>query len=135
MQIRVYYEDTDCGNVVYYANYLRFMERSRTELLRERGIELTDYLKRGILFVVTEAHAFYRSPAKYNDLLEVESTVDNITAGSMIFHTVMRRSGEETVLVKGEVRVACVNEAGRPVRIPEEVRRNLSVAKDNDIKK
>ncbi len=134
MQIRVYYEDTDCGNVVYYGNYLRFMERSRTELLRERGIELSDYLKRGILFVVTEAHAFYRSPAKYNDLLEVESTVDNITAASMIFHTVMRRSGEETVLVKGEVRVACINEAGRPVRIPEEVRKNLSKVRDIDKK-
>jgi acyl-CoA thioester hydrolase len=122
MQIRVYYEDTDCGNVVYYANYLRFMERSRTELLRERGIDLRDYQKRGILFVVAEAHVFYRAPARYNDLLDVDSTIVDLSAASMLIRTHIRIAGEERVLVLGEVRIACINTAGKPLRIPEEVR-------------
>lgn len=126
MQLRVYYEDTDCGNVVYYANYLRFMERSRTELLRERGIDLNDYHKRGVMFVVSEAHVYYKGPALYNDLLEVDSTVEELTAASMLFRTLIRRTGEEAVLVQGEVRVACVSTAGRLLRIPEEIRSSLS---------
>ncbi|MGA3051505.1 MAG: YbgC/FadM family acyl-CoA thioesterase [Chitinispirillaceae bacterium] len=122
MQLRVYYEDTDCGNVVYYANYLRFMERSRTELLRERGIDLGYFHKRGILFAVTEAHVYYKAPAVYNDLLDADSTVEELAAASMLFRTLIRRVGEKAVLVQGDVRVACISTAGRPMRIPEEIR-------------
>jgi acyl-CoA thioester hydrolase len=122
MQLRVYYEDTDCGNVVYYANYLRFMERSRTEFLRERGIDLSDYHKRGMLFAVAEAHVYYKAPAVYNDLLEADSTVEELASASMLFRTLIRRAGEEAVLVQGDMRVACISTAGRPMRIPEEIR-------------
>ena len=128
MRIRVYYEDTDCGNVVYYANYLRYLERSRTELLREHGIDLAELHKRGILFVVTEAHMHYRSPAVYNDLLEVETTVGSLTAASMMFRTAIRRSGEEAILVQGEVKAACVTAAGKPVKIPDDIREKLKTA-------
>jgi acyl-CoA thioester hydrolase len=125
MLIRVYYEDTDCGNVVYYANYLRFMERSRTELLRERGIDLGRYHDRGILFVVTEAHVTYRAPAVYNDLLAVDSTIAGLSAASILFRTVIHRDGDDALLVNGEVRVACISGARRPMRIPEEIKTAL----------
>jgi acyl-CoA thioester hydrolase len=125
MEIRVYYEDTDCGNVVYYANYLKYMERSRTEYLRERGVDLASYHSNGFLFTVTEAHVQYKSPARYNDFLDVTSTVTEITNASILFTTTIKRVGEESVLVKGEVRLACINQSGRPTRIPEEIKKTL----------
>jgi acyl-CoA thioester hydrolase len=126
MQIRVYYEDTDCGNVVYYANYLNYMERSRTEYLRERGIDFAVYHENGHLFAVTEAHLRYHAPARYNDLLDAVSTITEITPVTMFFTTEIRRVGEEQLLVRGEVRVACIRTSGRPTRIPEEIRKALT---------
>ncbi len=119
MKIRVYYEDTDCGNVVYYANYLRYMERSRTELLRDHGIELCEYQKQGLLFAVVEAHVKYRRPAKYNDLLDLESTVSDLSSIKITFKTEIRKEGE--LLVRGTVVVVCVSADGRARRIPDEV--------------
>ena len=121
MKIRVYYEDTDCGNVVYYANYLRYMERSRTEYLRERGVDLSIYQRQGILFAVTEAHIKYRRPARYNDLLDVESAIVDIASVMVTFETTIRNEKAET-LVTGTVRLACMNAQGRACRIPQEVR-------------
>jgi len=121
MQIRVYYEDTDCGNVVYYANYLRFMERSRTEFLRERGIDLLELQRKGCLFVVVEAQIKYRLPARYNDLLDVESVVTELTSASTTFMTTIHRHKGD-LLVKGSIRLACVDSSGHARRIPGEVR-------------
>ncbi|MBN2036967.1 MAG: YbgC/FadM family acyl-CoA thioesterase [Chitinispirillaceae bacterium] len=126
MQIRVYYEDTDCGNVVYYANYLKYMERSRTEYLRDRGIDLSTYHDQGLLFTVTEAHLRYHASAHYNDLLEVGSSVTEITPVTILFSTDISLSTTGKLLVTGEVRVACVTTAGKPSRIPPEMKAALS---------
>lgn len=120
MKIRIYYEDTDCGNVVYYANYLKFMERSRTEFLRERGIDLASYHKKGYLFVVVDAHIKYRAPAYYNDLLDAVSFVTEMTSVSVSFTTNIT-SEKGQLLVKGDIRLACVNSNGRACRIPHEI--------------
>ena len=120
MQIRVYYEDTDCGNVVYYANYLRFMERSRTEYLRERGIDLLTWHKKGIMFVAVEAKVKYRGSARYNDLLEVESTIAELTSAAVTFITTIHRD-KGPLLVRGSVRLACVGPDGHVKRIPGEI--------------
>ncbi len=130
MQIRVYYEDTDCGNVVYYANYLRYMERGRTEFLRERGIELSDWRNKGILFVVVEANVKYRAPARYNDLLEVASTVTELTSASVTFTTTIHRS-RGPLLVKGTVRLACTDIPGHIKRIPETIQAVLQPPSGN----
>ncbi|MCU0608784.1 MAG: YbgC/FadM family acyl-CoA thioesterase [Chitinispirillaceae bacterium] len=124
MQIRVYYEDTDCGNVVYYANYLKYMERSRTEFLRDRGIDIAAYHDQGKMFAVIEAHVFYKVPAKYNDLLEVDSCIKEITATTIRFTTAIR-NGTGSLLVTGDVRLACITTNGRPTRIPAEIRQSL----------
>jgi acyl-CoA thioester hydrolase len=126
MVIRVYYEDTDCGNVVYYAKYLGYMERSRTELLRDLGVDLAAFHARGYLFAVTEAHVFYKSPARYNDLLELESSIDEMTPATVLFTTLIRRAGDERVLVKGAVRLACIGPDGKACRIPEEIKKRLA---------
>lgn len=127
MQLRVYYEDTDCGNVVYYANYLKYMERSRTEFLRERGIDLAEYHAKGYLFAVTEANIKYKAPARYNDLLEVASTIIELTPVTMFFSTAICRANDGLLLVTGEVRVACITTEGRATRIPREMRAKLPV--------
>ena len=124
LQIRVYYEDTDCGNVVYYANYLRYMERARTELLREHGIELVTYHEKGILFAVIEADIKYRTPARYNDLLDLETRMSDISTVSLTFHTDICNCAKQ-LLVTGDVRIACVNTKGKASRIPVELLEKL----------
>ena len=124
MKIRIYYEDTDCGNVVYYANYLKYMERSRTEFLRERGVDLSQLQEQGYLFVVVDVHVKYRAPARYNDLITVESSVIELTSASAMFTTSITNE-KGTLLVKGDVRLACITPQGRAGRIPEHVREAL----------
>lgn len=124
MKIRVYYEDTDCGNVVYYANYLRYMERSRTEFLRERGINLAEYQKKGYTLVVVDAHVKYRASAKYDDLLDVESFLTEVTSSFITFTTNIHNEKGQ-LLVKGDIRVACINPHGHAGKFPEEMREAL----------
>ncbi|MBD3343647.1 MAG: YbgC/FadM family acyl-CoA thioesterase [Chitinivibrionales bacterium] len=127
VKIRVYYEDTDCGNVVYYANYLKYMERSRTELLRERGIELAHFHQKGYLFAVVEAHVKYRAPARYNDLLDVDSTVIDMSSVSLTFKTIIKNQNGD-VLTTGRIKLACLNRDGKATRIPDEIAEQFMTA-------
>jgi len=124
--LRVYYEDTDHGGVVYYANYLRFMERARTEFMRCEGIEL-DVLERqeGILFSVTRANIRYLKPARFNDMLEVRSRLLAARGARLAFsqHIVRR----QRLLVEAEIRLACTDRNGRPRRIPASVLQPIKV--------
>ncbi len=105
--IRVYYEDTDAGGVVYYANYFRFMERARTEWLRGLGFE-QDELARdpGVLFAVRTAKLEFLKPARFNDLLEATVEIRERGRASLTFGQRVQRGDE--VLCEGEVRVACL---------------------------
>jgi acyl-CoA thioester hydrolase len=127
--VRVYYEDTDCGGVVYYANYLRFMERARTEWLRSLGVE-QDRLKEqeGILFAVRHVTLDYLKPARFNDHLEVISRVTEHGRASLTFEqTITRLDGEtRTELCCGQVKVACLTaDSFRPCPIPEYLRMEI----------
>lgn len=119
--VRVYYEDTDSGGVVYYANYLRFMERARTEYLRHFGFE-QDQLSadEGVIFAVRSIEVDYRRPARFNELLEVSAHVLQRGGASITFHQEVRLKGE--VLCSGKVKIASL-EAGtmRPVPIPKKI--------------
>ena len=122
--VRVYYEDTDLGGVVYYANYLKFMERARTELLRKLGVEQDELLRtKNLLFVITEASVKFLRPARFNDLLSVTVELYERRGSSMRFRQrVYRDDSNEELLCEGEIRAACL-EAGsfKPRRIPEEL--------------
>ncbi|MCR4347187.1 MAG: tol-pal system-associated acyl-CoA thioesterase [Sulfuricaulis sp.] len=108
--IRVYYEDTDAGNVVYYANYLKFMERARTEWLRALGFEQDELLRRdGVLFAVRSARLEFLKPARFNDLLQATVRVNRRGKASITFAQEIRR--EELTLCEGEVKVACLDAA------------------------
>lgn len=122
--VRVYYEDTDSGGVVYYANYLRFMERARTEWLRSLGFE-QDALAReaGVIFAVRSAALEYLRPARFNDLLQVDSRIAEVGRASLTFEqSIVRREEPAVPLCTGSIRVACVSaDALRPRPIPPEI--------------
>lgn len=119
--LRVYYEDTDCAGVVYYANYLKFMERARTEWLRKLGWSQEEMRQSlHLLFVVSEAHVRYRRPAHLDDSLTVRSKISSCKKASLVFSQEILR-GEE-VLACGEIRCGCLNsDTLRPEAMPENV--------------
>lgn len=119
LSIRIYYEDTDCGGVVYYANYLRYLERARTEFLREGGIELRTWADKGLYFVVSRVEIDYKAPAGYSDLLEIETTVAGLSKARITFSHTVRDQNRRLIAVSSVVLV-CVSD-GRPRRIPEEI--------------
>ncbi|HEX2830302.1 MAG TPA: tol-pal system-associated acyl-CoA thioesterase [Burkholderiales bacterium] len=131
--VRVYYEDTDAGGVVYYANYLKFTERARTEWLRAAGFEQTDLAKvHGVVFVVRAFAIDYLKPARFDDALRV--TVELIKVGAGQIDLIQRVMREDEELATAAVKIACVRlETMRPVRIPREILAKLR--QDSGIKK
>lgn len=123
--VRVYYEDTDAGGVVYHANYLRFMERARTEWLSHLGLEhgpVAD--EHAVVFVVRQAVVDYLKPARLSDHLQVEATVGEMRRSAMVFHQRILRGDE--VLTQGLVTVVAVDlQSFRPRPIPEPLREAL----------
>ena len=119
--VRVYYEDTDLGGVVYYANYLKFLERARTEWLRARGFEQNALAAvHQVMFIVRAVSLDYRKPARFNDELEVTVELREIGASRIALQQLVRRGQEE--MVAAQVEIACVNTISfKPVRIPESV--------------
>ena len=122
-QVRVYYEDTDAGGVVYYANYLKFMERARTEFLRSLGFE-QDQLKQeqGIIFAVHSLSAQYKKPAVFNDELIVNTKITDLGRASLTFTQTVSRISDNTDLCEAEVKVACLKaEKFAPSVMPKQI--------------
>jgi len=119
--VRVYYEDTDTGGVVYHANYINFMERARTEWLRYMGFE-QDELRRtdGVIFAVSAVNISFQKPARFNELLDVTVVLQRRGAASLLFRQEVRRGTE--VLASADVRIGCIHaERFAPVAIPDPV--------------
>ena len=122
--VRVYYEDTDAGGIVYYANYLKFAERARTEWLREvAGDAATAPKPGGLLFVVRRCEVDYLLPARLDDVIAVETRVIGHAGATIDLEQVVLRG--PVPLVKMRVTLACLNAAGRPVRLPAALRAAL----------
>ncbi len=121
--VRVYYEDTDAAGVVYYANYLKFMERARTEWLDAHGMPLAELERaHGVVFVVTRAEIDFRGAARLGDRLEATVAFEPAGRARFVARQSVRRGGE--VLVDGLVRLACLARDGwKPARIPPELAR------------
>ncbi|MGC9419941.1 MAG: tol-pal system-associated acyl-CoA thioesterase [Rhodovulum sp.] len=126
-QCRVYYEDTDLAGIVYYANYLKFIERARSEWVRGIGID-QNRLKadHGIVFAVRRVEAEYLSPARFDDLLEVETEVAQVTPARLVLDQRVMRG--ETVLFTARVTIVALGETGRPARLPAEFRQSVGLA-------
>lgn len=119
MNYRVCYADTDKMGVVYYANYLIFFERSRTEFLRDAGLPYAELEESGIGLPVAEAHCEYKASAAYDDLLTFKSWAEDIKGARLKMASEVWRGDE--LLCRGYVILVCVNQAGRPIRPPEKL--------------
>ena len=118
--IRVYYEDTDMGGVVYYANYLRFIERARSDWVRKLGNDQNAMRDGGLIWVVQRVEADYRTPARFDDELMIETEVVKVSPARLVMAQRVTRG--KTEIFHAKVTVACVTAEGRPQRLPAEIR-------------
>ena len=127
LPVRVYIEDTDAIGIVYYVNYLKYFERCRTELMRALGTERAAISESGWMFVVSKLEVSYRQPAYLDDELQATASITAVGGATIGFFQSVRRG--ETVLVEGDVQIACVDcETGRPRRLPHLLRRQADAS-------
>lgn len=124
--VRVYYEDTDAGGVVFYANYLKFYERSRTEMLRAMGFEQDELInEQAVIFVVRSVQLDYLKPARFNEMLNVTASLSRVKSASLTFEQTITRNDE--LLNTATIRIACLDaDTLRPKLIPDALKQALS---------
>ena len=126
--IRVYWEDTDAGGIVYHSNYLKFAERGRTEFLRDLGVEQSILAHDGYAFAVSHADVVFLKSAKLDDLLEVESRLTDLGGATVRFEQNIKRVDDGAILVRLNIRVGFIAVgAGRPARMPKDLKSQLLV--------
>ncbi len=131
--VRIYWEDTDAAGIVYYANYLRFLERARSDLVRRAGIDQATLLdSEGVVFPVRRCEIDYLVPARLDDEIEVRTSIRKLGGASMDMNQDIHRSDQ--TLVRAKVRLACIGAGGRPRRLPADVRAALSQIERPDTK-
>ena len=124
LPIRVYIEDTDAGGIVYYVNYLKYLERARTELMRTFGLERAAISDAGWNFVVSDVSLSYKEPARLDDQLHATAVISAVGGATINFHQKVRRAG--AVLVSGDIQIACVDRGtGRPTRLDAALRKQV----------
>ena len=123
-EFTVYYEDTDMGGIVYYANYLKFIERARSTWVAQLGVDQLSLQVAGVVFAVRAIQAEYLAPARLGDLLEVVSQRRSSTPARWILHQEVQRAGQ--VLFTAEVTIVALTQAGKSTRLPAELRRNFN---------
>ena len=122
--VHVYYEDTDLAGIVYYANYFKFIERARTEWVREVGVDQVALkADEGIVFAVRRVEADYLEPAKFDDDLTVETEVEAMTGVRIVLNQVVKR--DDAILFVSQVTLVALSQTGQPTRLPANIRRNL----------
>jgi tol-pal system-associated acyl-CoA thioesterase len=125
-KLRVYIEDTDAGGIVYYVNYLKFMERARTEFMRSLGYGKNSIFNYDLMFVVRDVAVTYMLPARLDDELEATASIARLRGAGIVFHQSVRRGDE--LLARGEVTIACVDRAEmKPRRLPPEMAARLQL--------
>ena len=122
--IKVYYEDTDAGGVVYYANYLKFLERARSEAIHSLGFSNKGLLENhGILLIVKSCNIQYKQPAQLEDLLEISSEAISFTKTSILMKQLILKNKD--IISEAEVHLVAVNNKGKPTKIPDQLKRKL----------
>jgi acyl-CoA thioester hydrolase len=125
LRVRIYYEDTDAAGIVYYANYLRFLERGRTEFLRTLGHDQNVLMREGVAFAVRSVSAEFLKPAKLDDLLTVETAIASLGRAQVTFAQRVLRGHE--LLLDAKIRVACIDPVrGKPIPMPRTIHEQLS---------
>lgn len=121
IEVKIYYEDTDCGGVVYYANYLKYMERGRTEFLADHGFSVKELAEGGTIFVVARAEIDYRSSARLGEIVVVKTWIAEITRSSMLFAHSMTDKIAGRLIAESQARLVCVDPQGKIKRVPAEM--------------
>ena len=113
MQKTIFYHDTDCGNVVYYANYLKYFEEARTLYMAQKGFSITDLMQRGLYFVVARQEVEYKYPVRYGNVINVDTKVLEVSDIKIVFeNTITNQDGR--LCTKGKTTLVCVNASGMP---------------------
>ncbi len=120
ISVKIYYEDTDAGGVVYYGNYLRYLERARTEFLLDHGISVAEFHHQGLFFAVTHVEISYKKPARLGDILNITTEIAEMKNASAVLKNLILRN--DTLLVEASVTFACLDKEGKPGRLPGELR-------------
>ena len=124
-KLKIYYEDTDAGGVVYYANYLKFLERARSEAIYELGFSNTELKKKfGILIIVKSCNIDYKKPAVFEDKLSIISTIIEITKTSFVMRQNIKRN--EELIAVANIRLVSVNSDGKPTKIPDNFKDSIN---------
>jgi acyl-CoA thioester hydrolase len=121
IEAKIYYEDTDCGNVVYYANYLKYMERGRTEFLADYGFSVSELASQGMVFVVARVEIDYRSSARLGETIVAKTWISEMTRTSILFGCTMTDKATGRLLAQSQARLVCVDANGKVRRIPQEI--------------
>jgi len=124
MKIRIYYHHTDCGGVVYYGNYLKFLEEARTEYFEERGLSIKWLLNEGIIFVVRHQEIEYIKPVFYADILTIKAKISDISSVKITFDYDIRNQ-EQIITTKAKTVLVCVDKNLKPQKIPESIIKKL----------
>ncbi len=121
---KIYYHDTDCGGVVYYANYLKFLEEGRTEFCADRGISLKELADKGAVFPVVHVEVNYKSPARYQDIIRIHTRVEKVGNSSIHYHQKISKDG--VLLVEAKTVWACVGSDFKVRPVPVDMKRALT---------
>ena len=132
MNVRIYYEDTDAGGVVYHANYIKYLERARTEYFRDHGFLVAELAKSGFVFPVVRLEIDFKAPAVHDDLLSVVTYPVRVGGSSITLCQKIVRQNDEKLLAGGLVTLACTNPAFKATRIPLEIRQMLETQLRNE---
>lgn len=124
MKKKIYYHDTDCGGVVYYSNYLKFLEEARTEFFSDKGLSIKELAEQGTMFIVARQEIDYKLPAFYGDILDVAAAINNISAARIDFDHEIKKDNQ--IVAKAKTIMVCVDKTLKPKSIPEEVRKKIS---------
>ncbi len=122
---RIYYHDTDAGGIVYYGQYLCYLEEARTEFLEQRGLSVQAFKDRGLFFVVRNCNITYKSPARYDQVLQCIAKLKEATATQLIFDQTVSDTKDNRLCVQAEVSLVCLNADFKPTPIPDDLKDKL----------
>ena len=126
MEKRIYYHDTDAGGIVYYGQYLCYLEEARTEFLEKRGLTVENFIERGYFYVVRQCNVTYRSPARYGDTILCDAKLKKMGASQLVFDQTVHDKKDGRLIIEAEVSLVCLNKEFRPTPIPEDLREKLA---------
>jgi len=122
---QIYYHDTDAGGVVYYANYLKYLEEARTEYFDQRGLGIAPFLARGFIYAVRECNVLYKSPARYGDVIIASAEIEKLTGAQIFFDQTVSNENTGKILVEARVVLVCLDRNFKPQPLPLELKEKL----------